>query len=123
MPRSGSANSTRLARLVAGVTVALCSAMAFVGCSAQDARALASQACRHVEQGLSEEQQAGRAGAARGAELRTLALDQIRDAVPYAAEAAGDDTSWQALEATLGESSRVPVRYLLPALSAQCAGV
>ena len=41
----------------------------------------------------------------------------------FAAEAAGEDTTWQALEATLSESNRVPVHYLLPALSAQCAGV
>lgn len=102
----------------------MCGAGLLGGCSSSDARALAAQACRHVERGLAEEQQASTAGsAARASALRTLALNEIRQAVPFAAEAAGDDTSWQALEATLGESSRVPVRYLLPALSAQCAGV
>jgi len=55
--------------------------------------------------------------------LRTEALDQIRAALPLAAVAAGEDTTWQALEATLSESNRVPLRYLLPALSAQCAGM
>lgn len=60
---------------------------------------------------------------AQARQLQTEALDQIRAAVPLAAEAAGEDTTWQALEATLSESSRVPLHYLLPTLAAQCAGV
>ncbi len=70
-----------------------------------------------------EHKAASAVGAAQASQLRAEALGQIRDAVPLAAEAAGEDTTWQALEATLSESSRVPLGYLLPALAAQCAGV
>lgn len=123
MPRSGSASSPRLGRLLAAGALVVVSATVLVGCSSQDAKALAVQACGHVERGLSEQRQAAAAGAPRASRLRALALAQIRAAVPLAAEAAGDDTTWQPLEATLGESSRVPMSYLAPALSAQCAGV
>ena len=47
----------------------------------------------------------------------------VAGAGPLAAQAAGDDTTWQPLDATLSESNRVPLRFLLPALAAQCAGV
>jgi hypothetical protein len=124
MPRSGSANRPAGRHLVAGCLVlALCCGAALTGCSGQDSQALADQACTHVEHGLTAEHEAASAGAAQATQLRADALGQIRDAVPLAAEAAGEDTTWQALEATLSESSRVPLSYLLPALAAQCAGV
>lgn len=40
--------------------------------------------------------------------------------MPLGNFAAADDSQWQALAATLGESSRVPETNLLHALSAQC---
>jgi pectin methylesterase-like acyl-CoA thioesterase len=95
---------------------------ALAGCSSQDSDALASQACAHVERGITAAQKTA-SSPAQAARLQAEALDQIRAAVPLAAVAAGEDTTWQALEATLSESSRVPLRYLLPALGAQCAGV
>jgi len=105
------------------LTIAIGCGALVTGCSSQDAKALAQQACTHVERGLAVEHEASTAGAAQASQLDAEALDQIRDAVPLAAEAAGDDTTWQALEATLSESSRVPLRYLLPALTSQCEGV
>ncbi len=62
------------------------------------------------------------ASPAQAARLASDALDQVRAALPLAAEAAGEDTTWQPLVATLSESNRVPLRFLLPALAAQCAG-
>jgi hypothetical protein len=100
----------------------VCGAL-FTGCSSQDAAPLASQACAHVERALTVAHQAGGASPAKAAKLQTEALDQVRAALPYAAQAAGDDTTWQPLDATLSESNRVPVHFLLPALAAQCAGV
>lgn len=49
------------------------------------------------------------------------ALGALRSALQPAALAASNDGQWQALEATLSESSRVPESYLVTALSAQCA--
>lgn len=111
-------------RLAAGFLVlALVGGSVLTSCSGSGAQALAGQACAHIERGLAAAREASSATPVRAAQLRTEVLNQIRLAVPLAAVAAGEDTTWQALEATLSESSRVPVRYLLPALSAQCAGV
>lgn len=90
------------------------------GCGTGDAQPLAKQACAHVELGLAAEHKAASVGAAQAARLEGEALDQIRAALPLAAVAANDDTTWQALDATLSESNRVPLRYLIPALTAQC---
>ena len=67
------------------------------------------------------ERKATSATGARATLLKAEALDQVRLALPLAALAAGEDTSWQALEATLSESSRVPLSNLVTALSAQCS--
>jgi hypothetical protein len=103
--------------------LALFSGAALTGCSGQDSQALAQKACTHVESGLTAAHKSASVDLAQAAALEATALQQIRAALPFAAEAAGEDTTWQALEATLSESNRVPLHYLLPALSAQCAGV
>jgi hypothetical protein len=106
------------------VVLAVVFAGTLAGCSGSGSGALAAQACAHVERGLAAAHKAaGSQSSAQAAQLSAVALAQIRAAVPLAAVAAGEDTTWQALEATLSESSRVPLRYLLPALSAQCSGV
>ena len=86
-------------------------------------RHVAGQACAHVDRALTAEHRAASAGTGQAAHLESEALDQVRAALPLAAEAAGVDTTWQPLDATLSESNRVPLRFLLPALAAQCAGV
>jgi len=103
--------------------IALACGAILTGCTSQDAAPLAGQACAHVERALTAEHEATSAGPSQRARLQSEALEQVRTALPFAAEAAGDDTSWQALDATLSESNRVPVHFLLPALAAQCAGV
>jgi hypothetical protein len=124
MPRIGSRNRAARSRLIAGwLLLGLVFACLFTGCSSQDAAPLATKACAHVERALAVEHKAATAGPVEAARLQTEVLDQVRAAVPFAAQAAGDDTTWQPLEATLSESNRVPVHYLLPALAAQCAGV
>jgi hypothetical protein len=49
------------------------------------------------------------------------ALLLLRKALPLAALAAGTNGAWQALQATLSESNRVPESRLIGALSQQCA--
>ncbi|HMK99070.1 MAG TPA: hypothetical protein VK428_02660 [Acidimicrobiales bacterium] len=51
------------------------------------------------------------------------ALQQLRDALPLAATAAGEDAEWQAFMTTLSETSRVPESDLVTALSQQCSSV
>jgi hypothetical protein len=124
MPRVGSTNRPARPRLIAGwVTLGLVCGAAFTGCSSQDAAPLASQACAHVERALTAAHKAAAAGPSEAAQLQSEVVDQVRAALPFAARAAGDNTTWQPLDATLSESNRVPVRLLLPALAAQCAGV
>ncbi len=77
----------------------------------------------HVERALTAAHKAAAAGPSEAAQLQSEVVDQVRAALPFAARAAGDNTTWQPLDATLSESNRVPVRLLLPALAAQCAGV
>ncbi|MGA3216477.1 MAG: hypothetical protein ABSD97_12415 [Acidimicrobiales bacterium] len=123
MPPTGSANRPAWSHLAAAfIVLAIGCSAALTGCSGQDSQALADQACSHIERGLTAAHKTA-TSPAQARQLQTEALDQIRAAVPLAAEAAGEDTTWQALEATLSESSRVPLHYLLPALAAQCAGV
>jgi uncharacterized protein YwlG (UPF0340 family) len=102
------------------VVAALSCGTLLTGCSNQ-ATSLASQACAHVERGLTAERKAASASRAQAVRLKEEALDQIRAALPLAAVAAGQDTAWQALEATLSESNRVPLKNLVIALAAQCA--
>ena len=70
----------------------------------------------HVERALTAAHKAAAAGASEAAKLQSQVLDQVRAALPFVARAAGDDTTWQPLDATLSESNRVPVRLLLPAV-------
>ncbi len=111
-------------RLVASfVGLALLCGTVLTGCAHQDASALANRACSKIERGLAAEHRAASAGPVQASLLRAEALGYIRAALPRAAVAAGEDTTWQALDATLSESNRVPLHYLLPALAAQCASV
>jgi hypothetical protein len=123
MPRVGSTNRPTRPWLIAGwVVLGLVCGAIFTGCSSQDAAPLASQACVHVERALMAAHKAA-ADPSEAAKLQGEVIDQVRVALPFAARAAGDDTTWQPLDATLSESNRVPVRLLLPALASQCAGV
>jgi hypothetical protein len=58
---------------------------------------------------------------ATAATQQSDAMDQLRDALPLAATAAGQDGQYQALMATLAESNSLPESLLVHALGAQCA--
>jgi hypothetical protein len=123
MPRLGSTNRSARPRPAAGwIVLALACGGLFTGCAGQGAAPLADKACVHVERALAAEHKMASASPAQAARLASDALDQVRAALPLAAEAAGEDTTWQPLVATLSESNRVPLHFLLPALAAQCAG-
>ncbi|MDA8197269.1 MAG: hypothetical protein M0019_08720 [Actinomycetota bacterium] len=73
-----------------------------------------TKACGYVNRGLSIY--------AKNHANASQALNEIRQALPYAAIAAGTDGSWQPLEATLSETNRVPLSDLTSALSQECQG-
>ncbi len=82
---------------------------------------LAKQACTHINRSITllkkSELKVDEDDAAR---LKQEAYDQLRAALPIAAEAAYNDGQWQALMTTVSESNRVPETTLVGALQAQC---
>lgn len=90
--------------------------------SAQDAQALAQQACTHVHRSVTEWVDSQRAGtsAGRAAGLQRDAEGQLRVALPLAAAANSADGSWNSLMTTISEIATVDEGHLVPALQAQC---
>ena len=124
MPRIGSRSSSARPRLVAlGTVVALACGGLLTGCASQDATPLASRACAHVESALAAEHKAASAGPVQAAQLGSEALDQVRAALPFAAQAAGDGHDMAAAGRHLERVQPGAGALLLPALAAQCAGV
>ena len=94
------------------------------GCAHGDALALVHKACGHVDRSLALYQQSTADASPAAAQADSAAaLQQLRDALPLAATAAGEDATWQAFVTTLSESSRVPESDLVIALREQCASV
>lgn len=109
---------------VAGVAVACLAALGLSGCANAHALSLVRQACSHVQRSLTlyQESTATSSPSVQQSEA-AAALQQLRDALPLAASAAGENAEWQAFMTTLSESSRVPEAYLVIALRQQCASV
>jgi hypothetical protein len=114
---------TRRRRVWAVVVGVVAVPLGLAACtSAQDAQALAQQACVHVHRSLSEWVDSQRAGtpAGRVAVLQRDAEGQLRLALPLAAAANSDDGSWNSLMTTISEIATVDEGHLVPALQAQC---
>lgn len=115
---------TLRARAAAALAVTAVTAVlgALSGCANQDGLALARQACQHVDISLAMYRSAQSSPSSpESARQLTKALQQLRTALPIAAKATGEAQQWQALMATLAESTRVPESDLVSALQAQCA--
>lgn len=114
----------RRRRPLALAGLALVSGLSLAACSGSSADALGRQACTHVARSLAlfaaSERETDPARAARD---RAAARDELRAAAQPASLAGASGGDWQALQTTLSESPRVPERYLVSALRAQCAGV
>lgn len=93
------------------------------GCSTSNAIGLAHQACQYVDHSLALYAKSRSEDGATSARDEALALNELREGLPYAATAAGEDYQFQGLMTTLAESSRVPEANLVNALRAQCASV
>jgi hypothetical protein len=107
------------------VTVLALAAGAGLGlsaCSTQDGQDLAQQACVHVHRSISDYLRAVRPGtpAATAAQLQRQADQELRVALPLAADANSDDGSWNALMTTISEGATVDEGHLVPSLRAQC---
>ena len=114
-PRTG----RRLA-LAAVVTGAV--GWGLAGCANSAALGLVHQACHRVDASVALYQRAlTQPDAAVAARDKERAEALLQDAVPLATQAAGEAPQWQALMATVGETSRLPESDLVPALQAQCS--
>jgi hypothetical protein len=86
-----------------------------------DGTSLAKQACSHIDRSLELLKESGhQSDATKSAQLADQAYDQLRQALPIAAQAAYRDGQWQALMTTVSESNRVPEATLITALQQQC---
>jgi hypothetical protein len=82
---------------------------------------LAKQACSHINRSIALLHESDRApDQAAVGRLQNQAYDELRLALPLAAQAAYADGQWQSLMTTISESNRVPETTLESALSAQC---
>ena len=109
-------------RRAVGAAAIACAGAVAAGCGGSSASALGHRACLEVSASLHRYASVGPAATgSRASERRAAALTPLRAALPLAALAASSDGQWQALEATLSESSRVPEFDLVSALDAECS--
>jgi hypothetical protein len=102
--------------VVAGAAVGLSA------CSSQGGQGLAQQACVHVDRSVADYLRSIRGGtpAATVALLQKEADQELRAALPLAAQANSDDGSWNSLMTTISEGATVDEGHLVPSLRAQC---
>ena len=101
----------------------MASALALSACSTSaDGQALAQQACVHVHRSVLDYERSVLVGtpSATVAVLQARAAEELRDALPLAAQANSDDGSWNSLMTTISEGANIDEAHLLPALKAQC---
>jgi hypothetical protein len=91
-------------------------------CSDQGGQALAQQACVHVNRSVQDYLRSVRVGTppATVALLQKEADQELRTALPLAAQANSDDGSWNSLMTTISEGATVDEGHLVPSLRAQC---
>ncbi len=107
----------------ASLTVALLSAaVTLSSCGTGGATTDARQACRSVHHSLAVYARSRTPGL-RPAQRRALegrALQLMLRATPAAAAATSLDGNWNPLVTTINEAERVPITYLVPALTRLC---
>jgi len=110
----------RFRRLAAGTVVVIGLGATLSACGNNGA-SLAKEACGHIDRSLTLlARSSHETDSATAAQLQRLAYQQLRQALPIAAEAAYNDGQWQALMTTVSESNRVPETTLVDALTVQC---
>ncbi len=108
---------------VLGAAAVVAGALGLSACSSgSDGQALAQQACVHVHRSVVDYERSVVTGtpSATVADLQAKAADELRDALPLAAQANSDDGSWNSLMTTISEGANIDEAHLLPALKAQC---
>ena len=109
-------------RLLATVVVVAAGAVGLSACGGQNGQALAQQACVHVHRSVQAYLRSTVAGTppATVVQLQKRADQELRAALPLAAQANSADGSWNALMTTISEGAIVDEGHLIPGLQAQC---
>jgi len=108
--------------LTAPLALALVASAALLGGCGNAGLVLARQACTHVGKSITlYERSLKNPDATAAAAQQSQALEQLRIALPLAAQANSADGSWDALMTAISESSRVNERLLIVSLRATCA--
>ncbi len=91
-------------------------------CGNGGGQALARQACVHVDRSIADYLRSARPGTPSSAVALLLrqADQELRVALPLAAQANSADGSWNSLMTTISEGAVVDEGHLVPALRAQC---
>ena len=97
-------------------------ALGLSACGGGGGQALAQQACVHVDRSIADYVRSNRPSTPppTAALLQREADQELRAALPLAAQANSDDGSWNSLMTTISESAVVDEGHLVPALRAQC---
>ena len=116
------ARRLRGGRVLGAAAVVAC-ALGLSACSSTaDGQSLAQQACVHVHRSVVDYERSVVVGTPPStvAVLQAQAAEELRDALPLAAQANSDDGSWNSLMTTISEGANVDEAHLMPALKAQC---
>jgi hypothetical protein len=111
---------TRFRRLAVGTVVVIGLGVTLSACG-NSGTTLAQQACGHIDRSLTLlARSTHETDAVTANTFKEQAYQQLRQALPIAAEAAYHDGQWQALMTTVSESNRVPESTLVDSLRVQC---
>ncbi len=118
----GRARRRRAGRAIATALAVAGGAVGLSACGSGGGQDLARQACVHVHRSVQDYLRSTVAGTppATVALLQREADQELRSALPLAAQANSADGSWNALMTTISESAVVDEGHLIPGLRAQC---
>ena len=112
----------RVVRVLGPLTALVISSVVLSACGTNGAVADARASCVLVKRAIAIQVQseAPSLSAARRATLEGQAMGELLKATPKAADATSIDGSWNALQTTINESERVPLKNLVPSLTRLC---
>lgn len=113
-------NNIRTVRIRFLAVSLICGGLLLAACGSS-AGANAKKSCEIVDSALASYNSAKAASHSKlSTAQKVKELNLLRTALPYAAIAAGSNLEYQALQATLSETNRVPERLLVSALNREC---
>jgi hypothetical protein len=93
-------------------------------CSVNNSRNLVVAACKHVDRAVALYDKANATSEPNQREaLLAASLKELRYALSKASVAASQDHTWDALSATIAETSRIPEKDAIGPLTQQCSAI